>query len=248
MPGCKATVFGPGCTLGGAVATADHFVVVGTRHVAATSGGPVAGDQPAQSTVPAAWISTDAVTWQAKDLPPFRQASVFDVAATSIGLFAVGSIEVGAGGETNPIAWRSSDGISWSIAARLSVPGAFTGIAAGPSGLVAIGGLPGGDTWLSRDAVSWRAENVPAAGNGFVDVAPLGDGFVAIGRSGEGDQPGVIAVRPDLIGEWRVLPQLPELASEALVVRLAVSPDSRQIVAVGNAIDQRPVIFVSPPR
>ena len=96
---------GPGVSLSGVTALAGSLLAVGVDGVAATA---------------AVWSSSDGVEWTRVRDADFGGPGMFDpgraamwaVAATDVGVIAVGSIQES--GSADGAVWRSADGVSWS--------------------------------------------------------------------------------------------------------------------------------------
>ncbi|HEX8026672.1 MAG TPA: hypothetical protein VF484_10740 [Candidatus Limnocylindrales bacterium] len=180
----------------------------GISSSAVTAGGPAwtALSPPASGSAPAAWTSTDAVTWQAGPTLPLPHGSTSDnvVAMTSAGTDVLG---LGVTGDNGAIVWRSRAGGPWTVIGSGAlfdlgpcVEGcaSATSIAAGAAG-IAIAGYrvkPVGsrydletDLWTSRDGTTWArtAAPVPAGSSdrpaAEIAVAALGDRFIAAGAT-----------------------------------------------------------------
>jgi len=141
---------------------------------------------------PAAWASTDGVSWRTTSFdaePAARMTSV-----------AIGSVTVAggwAGGPSDTPAarfWVSRDGTSWRAAhtdGEMAVNARILAVAASPNGYVAVGqtgseGQPTGATaWFSADGLTWsRVADRDLPQDAVLEaVASTSDGFMAVGSS-----------------------------------------------------------------
>lgn len=171
---------------------------VAMKAVAAGSGRLVAVglDSTSGHDRPAAWSSTDGLTWQRVRLSPAlevsRESRLVKVSGGPLGFFATGSAT--GDGTPVPVLWRSSDGHSWAQVATSQLAGKGLRMAAavtqGPAGIVVVGHTGGGiaqsgATWFSPDGITWEASTSdPLKGNGarhLSDVSWTGTAYVAVG-------------------------------------------------------------------
>ena len=123
----------------------------------------VTSDQSTPRT--AAWLSEDAVTWRAAELPMSAVVDSFDHGPMGYALTSEGEI------------WFSPDGIEWTM----TYEGA-AGVVAGAEGFVAVlipDAAGSGSVVASSDGQSWFESDQIAAT--LFDVAPIGGDWVATG-------------------------------------------------------------------
>jgi hypothetical protein len=198
---------------------------------------------------PAAWSSSDGLTWQLHLLG--------DATFTFPVALAVGGdgLAVAVGRSRNmPVAWTTRDGIAWAVhqVPVLENAGAFermTSVAYGSGGFVAGGsiGPEVGDRharfWTSADSLDWHpVDDDPDA---FDDtevraITAFAGGFVAIGAVGSTQQPtGSVAwTSPD--GRRWARHDSPAFA-DGSAVAISGAP-SGGLIAVGSTIDRREAV------
>lgn len=219
--------------------------------VVAWRGGFVAAgraqDAPAGSSVAAAWLSADGLTWRRVPDGGFAAGAITGLAAGA----AAGAGRIVAVGIAPPttvrgiqhetsVAWVSEDGLTWR---RVTAPslsaGAMRAVAAGGPGFVAVGSGAADDramAWTSPDGIDWTAAPVGAAFLNYTlpirahAVVATGSGLVAVGWKSDGGNGSAVAWRsPDGV-RWMRLPDLPSFSGGEMD---GVAIVGTELVAVG---------------
>jgi len=161
-----------------AATTSGGFVVAGLTGTDLDNAGGFKLEKP---STPAAWFSTDGISWQASAVEAIeaKGAHIQQVIATANVLLAIGSdpmVDPDVASSLQ-VAWRSTDGRAWQRVGEVGIEI--------PSGMLAITNdvllvLGGGDLdpgsgghlggWLSGDALDWRP--VAFAGSPDIPYAP----------------------------------------------------------------------------
>jgi hypothetical protein len=133
----------------------------------------------------AAWMSQDGTSWRRVEGGPEMRGQMIDVAATEMGLFAVGGVP----GEDAAGIWRSTDGETWERTGGEFESAFMWAIAEGGPGLIVVGWRrnpePDLAVWTSTDGEEWTLAPDPEGFEGFegVDVIEYNDTPVMIGGS-----------------------------------------------------------------
>ncbi len=232
---------------GGPLAGAADLIGAGNAVIARPGGGMVVlgatGSADPQRRVPAAWSTTDTLTWKIVRLPrpaDTSTGSANGVVALGTRLVAVGVVSVG--DITRAAAWTSDDGRTWRAASVARAEGAsMHDVSTGPAGLLAVGqdgGSDGGDgaVWSSSDGTTWTRVAVSGAsglGAQSLDrlVPPAAGTVLAVGQEPQGS--GTIArFRRSADGvRWSEVET--DLPVDAELTGLTRLPDGR-LIGVGS--------------
>jgi len=158
-----------------------------------------------RATRPIVWRSTTGASWAAVAADPALEATrMMALAATPMGLIAIGGEEVGdtASPQTLPAAWWSLDGSSWERATLAGDTGddlLLEAVAFDGTRLVAIGtGRQGPGAYTSIDGRSWEPigpEQLDLGSSVGLDIAAGPVGFAIIGHVVDGDTGRAVAWR-----------------------------------------------------
>ena len=168
--------------LAGVTAARGRLIAVGSRRTGA-------------DVVPAAWVSTDGMTWRAATLPN-AGGVLTGVAASATSFLAVGARSDGETAEgAGALVLASTDGASWTRVRTHGLPvaaeSALTAVVHHRGRWLVAGALvAGAGLWGSVDGVTWRAEPSPAAAGAVVSaLAVHRDDLVAAGTTIAGTAP-----------------------------------------------------------
>jgi hypothetical protein len=231
----------PAGILGGPLNQSISSIVGGGPGLVAI-GDDARGDESAQTSFGAVWLSVTGADWREVELSagvrPGDSASAQHVVSGPSGLVIAGSVCCT---EERAAMWWSADGIRWE---RVSLPegadptGYVQDIAAGPDGYVAVGlTADRGAIWTSLDGRTWSAADPKAADllPGIINgVARSGDGWIAVGRiDSRPTHDGGIWTSRDL-EHWRRLPDALPLAGDDEVELYRPVPFAGGVIVVGG--------------
>ncbi len=221
---------------------------------------PLPGSHPGSSAMSVAWRAgrfvavggggepNAAVSWQSADGTSWTRAFIVtegdQESLASVVDGPAGFIVAGARGG-HGTTWTSADGQTWT---RADLPGS---IRADPGRLRFVGGtlfLPDADgmLWTSSDGRHWARTTVPGFGVGVFDVAAIPGGLIAVGRSGDGDEPAVVATAGSDPMAWTAQPIEPARGG-ALEAAILMAPDGQSLIGVGMNIAGETVFSLAHP-
>ena len=221
---------------------------------ALAAGGFVAVGYVPPDWIPAAWTSSDGLTWSLH----FMGTTTFTF-PVSVAVGADGTaVAVGRSG-TLPVAWTSADGVAWTehvvpVLGGDGVAERMTTIVAGKGRYLA-GGSVGPELferharfWTSSDGATWKPipDDPAAFANAEVrSITTVGDGFVAVGVVGTAQKPsGAVAwTSPDGSSWTRV--DDPSFA-DGIAVSVVPAPFGG-LVAVGSDVARRDAVAWTSP-
>ncbi len=207
---------------------------------------PLPGSHPGSSAMSAAWRAgrfvvvggggepNAAVSWQSDDGRSWTRTFIVTEgdreSLASVVAGPTGFLVAGARGGHGTI-WSSADGETW---IRADLPGSSR---ADPGRIRFIDGtifLPDidGTMWTSSNGRQWTRTTVPGFGVGVFDVAAIPGGLIAVGRSGDGDEPAVLATAGSDPTAWTAQPIDPARGN-ALEAAILMAPDGGSLIGVG---------------
>jgi hypothetical protein len=218
------------------------------------AGGFVAVGYVPPDWIPAAWTSSDGLSWSLQ----FLATSTFTF-PVSVAVGVDGTVvAVGRSGSL-PVAWTSADGVAWQehqvpVLGGDGIAERMTTIVAGAHGYVA-GGSVGPELfdrharlWTSPDGVAWKpVPDDPAAfANAEVrSITAFGDGFVAVGVVGTAQKPsGAVTWTSDDGTTW-IRVEDPAFA-DGIAVSVVPAPFGG-LVAVGSDVARRDAVAWTSP-